>query len=149
MGDYNFGGLNPRDFEQFTQALLKKIVAPGIRPYGDGADGAREATFEGLMENPTSADRWNGYLVVQCKFRKVVARDTKKDGQWAISQINADMAKFADSTKGLRRPDYYLFVTNVALTAQSETGSKDKVLAALAGHAQTIGIKEFDVWSYG
>lgn len=45
MGDYDLTGLNPRDFEHIIQALLEKIVAPGVTPFGDGKDAGREATF--------------------------------------------------------------------------------------------------------
>ena len=70
MGDYNLSGLNDRDFEHLVQGLAKKVIAPGVRIFGDGKDGGREATFEGRMSYPSEADPWDGYLVIQAKFPK-------------------------------------------------------------------------------
>ena len=70
--DYRMDTLNPRNFEHITQSLLKSVVAPGVRPFGDGPDGARpeKTTYEGKMDYPSNTDAWHGYLVVQCKFRQ-------------------------------------------------------------------------------
>ena len=64
MGDYNLAGLNPRDFEHLVQSLAKKHIASGVRPFGDGRDGGREATFHGKMDYPSGSDPWEGYLVI-------------------------------------------------------------------------------------
>ena len=53
MSDYHLAGLNSRDFEQLIQALAIKSIAPGVTPFGDGPDGAREATYEGTMQYPS------------------------------------------------------------------------------------------------
>jgi hypothetical protein len=55
MTDYNLAGLSTRSFEQLIQAIALKVVSPGVVVFGDGADGGREATFNGLNFSPTDA----------------------------------------------------------------------------------------------
>src|SRR5262249_25541130 len=101
MGDYNLSGLNPRDFEHLVQALATKQIASGVTPCGDGADGGREASYRGRMDYPSGAAPWDGYLVIQCKFKQKPTHDASKDGQWAITQLKHDLAKFLDPARNL------------------------------------------------
>jgi hypothetical protein len=148
MGDYNIMGLNSRDFEHIVQALAKKQVAAGVTPFGDGKDGAREATYEGKMNYPSTADPWDGYLVLQCKFCKRPTNDPSKDGRWAVRELEKDLKKFTSHRRRLRKPDFYIFATNLTLTAAAESGSKDRVRKLLTTYSPKIGLKAFDVWSY-
>lgn len=148
MGDYNLTGLNQRDFEHLVQALAKKEIAAGVIPFGDGKDGGREATFEGKMEYPSKAKPWDGYLVIQCKFCQKPTNDSTKDGQWAIKELKKELNKFLDPKRNLRKPDYYLYVTNLTLTPAYETGSLDRVIAILKEYASKLFLKGYDVWSY-
>jgi hypothetical protein len=100
MGDYNLSGLNPREFEHLVQAVALAIIAPGIMPFGDGPDGGREATFRGRMAHPSVSDLWEGYLVIQAKFRQRPAGDPYKDDTWLLDQLKQDLNKFVD-TKSL------------------------------------------------
>ncbi len=72
MGDYNLSGLSSRSFEKLIQALAVKVLGAGTIVFGDGPDGGREATFEGRMDYPSQADPWDGYCVLQAKFRQHV-----------------------------------------------------------------------------
>ena len=81
MGDYDLSRFSPREFEHFVQALALKLIGPGLRIFGDGPDGAREATYEGPMPTyPVPGDGWNGYLVLQVKHCLRPTGDTGKDG---------------------------------------------------------------------
>lgn len=53
MTDYNLAGLSTRSFEQLIQAIALKVVSPGVVVFGDGPDGGREATFNGLTRYPS------------------------------------------------------------------------------------------------
>jgi hypothetical protein len=110
----------------------------GVTPFGDGKDGGREATFAGKMEYPTRGDPWEGYLVIQCKFRKTPALDPTKDAKWAMDELRAEFEKFLDPERSLRRPEYYLLVTNVRLTAASEAGSKDRLHGMMRDYAPKL-----------
>ena len=60
--------------------------------FGDGPDGAREATYRGRLKYPSETEPWDGYLVVQAKFKQK-PEGTRKDGQWLIEQLKADLKK--------------------------------------------------------
>lgn len=148
MPDYKIDGLDPRSFEHVVQAIAKKEIANGVTPFGDGPDGAREATFNGKMNYPSATDPWNGYLVVQSKFKLHPTGDPKTDGDWLIEQLNKDLAKFKDAKRNLKRPEYYLATTNIRLSAVAGTGTRDRVDALLAIEGRILGFKGSHVWGY-
>src|SRR5260370_4847574 len=147
MPDYNFSGLSPRSFEQLVQALCAKILGPGTVIFGDGPDGGREATFEGKVPYPSTADPWNGYIVVQAKFKQRL-EGTTKDGEWAIGQLKEELEKFASKKKNLRKPQFYLYCTNVVLTPKYRSGSKDRIAAVFASYRKRLPLAGYGVWDY-
>jgi len=148
MPDYNLDGLDPRSFEHIVQAISKKEIANGVTPFGDGPDGAREATFDGKMNYPSLSAPWEGYLVVQSKFKLHPTGDPKFDGDWLIEQLKRDLAKFKDAKRNLKRPEYYLVTTNIRLSAVADTGTQDRVDALLATEGTGLGFKGQGVWGY-
>lgn len=108
--------------------------------FGDGPDGGREATFEGKVPFPNSVNGWDGYGVVQAKYRQR-SGDTKQDGNWAVKQLKDEIRKYIDPDSNLCKPDYFIFATNVVLTPVSEKGSKDQVIAVLAERLRCLGLR--------
>ena len=145
--DYNLSGLSNRTFEQLIQALALKILGPGVSIFGDGPDGGREATFEGTFRYPLSGNRWSGYGVIQVKFRQKPT-NSKNDGTWAIDQLRSEIAKYQKPSTTYRKPDYFIFVTNVALTAVKDKGSLDGVNAILDEFQDQLPLSGRDVWDY-
>ncbi len=145
--DYDLSRLSTRSFEQLVQALALAVIGPGIVIFGDGPDGGREATFNGRINFPSPTDPWDGYGVVQAKFRQR-PEGSGKDGDWALTELKNEMEKFADGERNLRKPDYYLFVTNVVLTPVADVGSKDKLTNYLEGQQSNLGLKDFRIWDY-
>ncbi|MBI4748378.1 MAG: hypothetical protein HY774_07795 [Acidobacteria bacterium] len=150
MGDYNLSGLSTRSFEQLIQALALKIIGPGVSIFGDGPDGGREATFDG----PTSyspfgreEDQWNGYGIIQAKFLQRPKNSTD-DGDWALNELKTELRKFTHPKNRKRKPDYYIFATNIVLTPVEESGSQDKVKEHLNSFAQTYPLKGYDIWHF-
>jgi hypothetical protein len=148
MPDYDLTGLGTRSFEHMVQALGKANIAQGLEPFGDGPDGAREAIFEGVMNYPSPSDNWDGYLVVQSKFRQRPAVTPSVNGTWFIKQISEDLEKFLDPDRNLRKPDYYLATPNVSLTSTADTGTRDRVMAILYEYKCKLDLKGVDVWAH-
>ena len=147
MPDYDLCRLSTRSFEQLIQSLAVRVIAPGAIVFGDGPDGAREATYEGKMQYPSGHHPWSGYLVIQAKFRQRT-EGTTKDGRWALAQLEAELKKFSNRKRKLRRPEYYLFCTNVVLSAVARRGAKEKALQMLKAAKRRTGLKGFDIWDY-
>ena len=148
MPDYHLNGIDPRAFEQIVQAIAKKEIANGVTPFGDGPDGGREATFSGKMNYPSAAAPWDGYLVIQSKFKLHPNGNPKDDGDWLIEQLSKDLAKFSDAKRKLKRPEYYLATTNIRLSAVAGTGTRDRVDAWLRAEGTKLDLKGQGVWGY-
>ncbi len=95
MPDYDLSGLSTRSFEKLIQALAGQVLGSGTITFGDGPDGGREATFEGKMDYPAEADPWNGYCVVQAKFRQR-PKGAKSDSDWTLKDLEWELKGFAD-----------------------------------------------------
>ena len=146
MFEYNFENMDAKLFEHLAVALGQEHVARGLRPFGAGPDGGREATFEGLMHYPSSAAPWDGYLVVQCKRKERRGSTPKEEADWAIDQLNTEMEKYTDAKVLRRLPEYFLFVTNAELSAKPIEGGKDRFVAALDDWVKKLGIQSADFW---
>src|SRR2546425_1077068 len=126
------------------QALTLTIIGPQTSIFGDGPDGGREATFDGQTQYQVGETAWEGHGVVQAKFLQRPV-DTQHDGQWALTQLEAELQRLA-SRPSSTPLDYYIFATNVVLTPVATTGSKDKVISLLSVFAKECELKGFDIW---
>ena len=145
MPDYNLYGLSTRSFEQLIQSIAANVIGPGTVVFGDGPDGGREAVFDGKTQYPSLTDPWDGYVVVQAKFRQR-PQGVETDGSWALGQLSKELKKFTSKKRNLRRPEYYIFCTNVVLTPPEKAGSKDRSYILLEQHATKHGLKGFAIW---
>jgi hypothetical protein len=145
MPDFDFEYLDDKNFERMAAGLCTEHVARGLRIFGSGTDGGREATFEGKTHYPSLAEPWEGYIVVQCKQKQSRATP-KEEADWAIGQLNMEMKKYETAKKKRRVPDYFLFITNAHLSAQLETGGKDRFTERLQYWVKRLKMKGADVW---
>lgn len=142
--DYDFSRLSTRSFEQLVQSISLAVLGGGVTVFGDGPDGGREATFEDVKDFPNAKYFWNGYGVIQAKFRQ---RPGANNGAWAIKELRNELTKLSKASD-VKRPEYYIFVTNVVLTPVAGTGGKDRISALVDKYKSEIGIKDFRVWDY-
>lgn len=149
MPDYDLTGLSARSFEQMIQALSYKILGSGLVVFGDGPDGGREATFSGRVSNfPSATDCWDGYVVVQAKFCQRPKGKPHEDAKWALNELAKELDRFSAKGAKRRKPEYYIFVTNVVLTPVQRSGSKDKATDLIRKYRKPLGIKDSRVWDY-
>lgn len=152
MSDYQLERLGTREFEHVTRALALAVFGAGVRPFGDGKDGGREATFEGATTYPQpepSEGCWDGYGVIQAKFRQRPL-DVGNNAVWFKAQIKKELDEWKDKTKGRRTkgrlPEYLLVTTNVFLSPVPKTGGVDTIKAYLADELGQLGLKGWDFW---
>jgi hypothetical protein len=143
--DYRFDLLGARAFEHLSQALVLNYMGISGAVFGDGADGGREATFSGQTTYDTGAGPWNGYVVMQAKFRQR-PEGTSADGAWFVEQLKAELAEFGKAGSKRKRPDFYLVITNVALGPAQDAGAKDKAMEVLA--SSPLDFSGYDIWDY-
>ncbi|MFZ1745756.1 MAG: hypothetical protein WAU17_07535, partial [Nitrospirales bacterium] len=147
MPNYNLSGLSTHSFENLVQALASKVLGGGIVIFGDGPDGGREATFEGKISYPSQKENWEGYLVIQAKFLQR-PRNPGFDGKWAMKELKKELDTYANPKKGRRRPDYYIFATNVVLSPAKDKGTKDKVSTLFSKYQKSLPIRGTGVWDF-
>ncbi|NOK34360.1 hypothetical protein HMI49_14245 [Corallococcus exercitus] len=145
MPHYDLQTLEPRTFQQLVQALAVKEIGPGLIPYGDGADGARDALFQGTATYPSSTSPWSGTLLLQVKFRQKPSSNPQKEGDWLISQAKKDIKKLGTSKKYIL-PDHYVLATNIDLTPVPNVGTDARARSALQELCREMKIKNFDIW---
>lgn len=154
MHDYQLERLNTRSFEQLIQALGTAILGPQLMIFGDGPDGGREAIFVGAVNYPATSITWDGYGIVQAKFRQQPDSQAKKNADWAIQQLRSEFKKLKPRPKGETTivthdrfcPEYYIFATNISLSPVAKTGGKDRVRALLDGFKKSHGLKDYAIW---
>ncbi|MFT4589271.1 MAG: hypothetical protein ACI9VS_003643 [Candidatus Binatia bacterium] len=153
MHDYQLERLNTRSFEQLIQALGIEIIGPQLMVFGDGPDGGREATFDGPVAYPAGKKAWDGYGIVQAKFRQVPDSVAKKNADWVIAQLKAEFKKLEPRRGQLPFhpnrsvcPEYYIFATNLNLSSVANKGGKDRVKAVLEGFKKSHGLKDYAIW---
>lgn len=156
---YDLSRLGSARFEHLVQALAIAHLGPGIRIFGSGPDGGREATFDGAI-SMDGKGIWNGYGVLQAKY-KARLTTTEADQAWFFQQLTSELnAWVSPTTKRRAKPEYLIIVTNVPLTAVAESGGLDR-LAKLFAHYRDLkeqrpdgtfkliglpGLKDFHVW---
>lgn len=159
MPDIDFRGLTSRSFEQLVQALAVKFIATGVDIFGDGPDGGREATYRGAMNFPGEPANWDGYLVIQAKFRTKLTQDAR-DAAWLASELRSELEKFCDTARNLESPEYYIISSNVELSSvqssgqgatvrqrgRSRKGGHEKLEAVFKEFAPRLNLKGWDIW---
>jgi hypothetical protein len=142
-----FDNFSPQSFERLAQAICVHVFGPGTIVFGSGADGAREAVFEGRIPFPgPAAKQWDGYIVVQAKCREQL-RHTGDDASWLCQQLASDLDKFVKKERPLRKPQYFLLISNVKLSSVAEKGGKAKVESVFKNYEKSVGLKGYAVWS--
>ncbi len=131
------------------QALAMGVLGPGIRVFGDGPDGGREASFDSQLRYPTPTDPWDGYGVLQVKYKTTIV-GTGADTAWLRSRIKAELDAWANSdnrrVKDGRSPRYLIVATNVALSSVPGRGGKDRIDELIGSYADVLGLKGWRVW---
>ncbi len=149
--DYDLTRLGDREFEHLSQALALRALGPGVSVFGDGPDGGREATFEGRMRFADTDQPWDGYGVVQAKFKQRLAGGGA-DAAWLRRQLRAELETWANPKSNRVRhgrvPQYVVFTTNVVLSPVAGSGGADRVDALIAGYAKKLGLRGWRVWHH-
>lgn len=146
LTDYRLDRLSPRHFEHVVQQLAYGEISSTITPFGDGPDGGREATFDGPTHYGADGSYWDGYGIIQAKYR-TRPHDTGQDAIWACEQLRDELKQYSRKDNPRSAPEYYIFAVNVVLSPGEGKG-KDTVLAILQDFASTYNLKGFDLWDY-
>ncbi|MFS0732986.1 hypothetical protein ABC304_13425 [Microbacterium sp. 1P10UB] len=149
MGHYDLYRMGWQQFEHMTQAFAKEMLGNGVRPFGSGRDGQREADFNGKVNFPVgSSGAWNGYGVVQAKHKEQRS-NASAEASWFLREVQKELKGWQlKKLQSKKTPQYLLFATNIALSGVEEVGGKDRFDALLSSFAADPGLKGWYVWDY-
>jgi hypothetical protein len=156
MEGFDLGRLNPIAFERLIRALCFAKMGPGGTVYSAGPDGGRDFTYDGAIAG-YEGRRWRGYLVIQAKF-KDPSVSRMDDIAWLKAQLDAEFSKYVESGTRLKRPEYYILVTNIRLSgsdgisqkksAKPRKGGMTKVEELFQPWKDQLKLKDFDIWAH-
>ncbi|MGX9883750.1 NACHT domain-containing protein [Streptomyces sp. NPDC002276] len=142
---FDLNRLGNREFEHLTQSIAVAELGPGVGVFGSGADGGREATFDGPVPINTNGHHWNGYGIIQAKYKEFPTLP-KDNATWLIEEINEEMKGWSKRKEAGRKiPKYYIVSTNVRLSPRDD-GGIDRVDECLKGHARRVGFDGWLIW---
>lgn len=142
------GRFTPQSFEDLLKALLVELCGAKLEVFGPGPDGGRDALYRGELRLSPHEPPWNGTTVFQFKFRAQPDNDPAKDARWLIKEVRQEFAAYENPANCREKPDYYVLVSNIALSGVAGAGGKDKLDALLADMAEELGIRACQVWDY-
>ncbi len=125
MPKYNLDSLGSEEFERLCQSLIQEIIGPGAKVYGMGKDGAREATFHGKANYPSTEEQWDGDWIFQAKFHDIQQIGPKKARETLITDLDDELSKITEKYE--YKCDNYILMTNVSLTPVFQKGTKDRI----------------------
>lgn len=151
MNVYDLDRMGWQQFETLVQALAIAELGNGVRVFGAGRDGGREATFRGTLTFPKAGgEPWSGYGVIQAKH---LERPSSTTAGWKgfLQHVEKELKKWELKVGTLsleRRPQYFLFATNAALTGTEESGGIDQFEKLLKSYQRKLGLKGWYAWDY-
>lgn len=146
--DYDFTQMGAREFEHLCSALLFSVIGTEVSTYGDGPDGGREATWNGLPgPMSTLPSTWDGYGVLQAKFRQRPYARVSSNATWLLSQAKDELNLWKRSRPTASRPQFLIIATNLTLSAVPGAGC-DQVEKEILAYSKSLrlGIKGVRVW---
>ena len=125
MPKYNLDALGSEEFERLCQSLVQQVIGSGVKVYGMGKDGSREATFEGKAPYPSMEEQWDGNWIFQVKFHDIQQVGPREARRRLLAELEDELSKI---TKKYKHPcNNFILMTNVSLTPVFQSGIKDKI----------------------
>jgi hypothetical protein len=146
---YDLNNLGWKEFEHMVQALATKAIGPRVSSFGAGADGGREATWEGEAASLGFAPTWSGFGVVQAKYCEFPSGPAA-NYEWLQKALSKELRDWAkERSARARKPDFMLFATNVRLSP-APGGGKDAIRQGLTELIETLQlpVRDFRVWDF-
>ena len=136
-------------FEKLFQAILYKVIGNGVKPFGEGPDGGREATFDGPAEYSSKENKWNGRWLFQAKFHRPhsVLEARKK----VFDDINNEFIKLKKRIENDVEKKYnnYILGTNVpfsSVNSRDRKGTHEKIEKLIFTYKEII--ENVHYWDY-
>lgn len=143
---YDLNRIGHDGFEKMCQALTVQVLGPATEILGGpGPDGGKDAAFDGRTNGFPDRDApWDGYIVMQAMYSHqrggaVRAREHLRH------RIRHEFERWSRrAEQGGRRPDYFIFATNLQLTADDR--EFERLTTLIDSHAGEFGLRGWQLW---
>jgi hypothetical protein len=144
---FDLSRLGSDRFEHLVQALTIDALGHGVQVFGAGPDGGREATFDGPVQLD-GKPAWDGYGVIQAKYKSTLY-GPELDQQWFFSELTKELDKWKNSNRREPKPQYFVLVTNVPLSAVARDGGLDRFQRLMLRYQKEglTRLEDWDVWA--
>lgn len=136
-------------FELLFQAILFRVIGNGVKPFGKGPDGGREATFDGIAEYPSKNNKWKGRWLFQAKFHSIHSLEEAREK--VVGDLTNELINLNKRIKAAIDTKYnnYILATNVpfsSVNSKNKKGTHEKIEKVISIHTETI--KNIHYWDY-
>lgn len=144
----DYHDLSDKDFERLVVAICMEVLGPGVASFCSGADGSRDARFEGTAANfPSSANPYKGKFIIQAKHTEnPVAKysDTDFSGNAQSSVLSKEIPGIAGLVDAGHLDQYFLF-SNRKMSGVAEEPIRLRIATeSNASVVELFGIERID-----
>lgn len=145
----DYHDLDDGDFERLVVAICGEILGSGVAPFSSGADGSRDARFEGTAAHfPNSTAPLSGKFIVQAKHTENPVAKFSDPG----FSGNAESSILTKEIVGIRRLveneklDIYFLFSNRRMSGVAEGPIQDRIKTETgATVVELFGIERIDL----
>lgn len=153
MSKYTFDRMGPDEFEAMAKALLEALyrIEGNLVQFGEGKDGAREATWTQRPTHPTYRRPANQKTdvpkewVFQVKYHDLGQRGWGGARDAVVADLQSELTKLVRKYKVPCHA--YVMITNVPFTGARNVGTRDRVTAIAKQWEEEV--PEILVWDAG
>lgn len=127
---YPYEDLDDAQFERLVVQCGRKLFGIGVQSFATGADGGRDARFDGVAERyPSTASPWSGITVIQAKHTNALNAhfsDPKFGSEAATSVVSQELDRVRRLATS-NELDNYLLVANRRLGANTSSSIVNRI----------------------
>jgi len=139
-----FHRMDPITFQDFCVSLLLEINGINIEVGSRGADGGRDALYEGPLYIHNNSPKLFGKWLIQIKHHNIDTLSNKDWNKVILKDLRTELNKLKN--KGFFNFDSYLFITNIPSTWVSVLGTFDQIKAKFEPKFIDLGLKYFIIF---
>lgn len=153
MTRFAYEDLYPQQFEELVVLICQEILGIAVQGFADGADGGRDARFEGTAQlMPSSSHPWAGRVIIQAKHTNGLNRAFNETDFFSKKSKTSVLALEMPKVKKLKDDgdlDHYMLFANRRLTAGIESEIRAEVSAACGIPSSSVyicGLEQLEIW---
>jgi hypothetical protein len=150
---YAYEDLSDAQFEKLVVFVCQRLLGIAVQGFAQGADGGRDARFEGTAElHPSTANPWTGKTIIQAKHTNGYNRSFSESDFFSKNSSSTILGKEIPRIKKLRdggELDHYMLFANRRLAGNAEQEIRGHIGTECGLSTVSIyicGLEQFESW---